>query len=285
MKNALRIIVLSIFAVLVLSACDALSAPEEASGPIEAIPLEVEEPTVEPVEEAVAEEEMDMDEEEHADEGMEEEHADEEMSEEEHSDEMMEETATGEPMEEGASAAAGGAVIYSIVPGESTVRFELDEDLSGNRITVVGETDQVAGEVALDFNNLADAQVGVIQINARTLETDNNFRNRAIQNRILNTGEHEFITFAPTAVSGLPESVAVGETIEFVIEGDLTVAGVTQPATFDVSATAVSEAQITGSASTIITQEAFNIAIPEVPRVANVEEEIELYIDFIANAQ
>ena len=66
--------------------------------------------------------------------------------------------------------------------------FELDEDLRGSRITVVGMTDQVAGEVALDFANLADTQVGTIQINARTLATDNNFRNRAIQNEILQTG-------------------------------------------------------------------------------------------------
>ena len=156
--------------------------------------------------------------------------------------------------------------------------------MRGERITVVGETDQVAGELSLDLANLGSTQVGVMQINARGLETDNDFRNRAIQNEILNTGDFEFITFEPTAVNGLPDSAAVGDTVEFTIDGNLTVTDITQPATFNVTATVVSEAQITGTATAVITQSDFGINIPSVPNVANVEEEIELYIDFTANA-
>lgn len=99
---------------------------------------------------------------------------------------------------------AGTVVIFQISPADSQVRFELDEDLRGSRVTVVGTTDQVAGEIAVNLADLAQTQVGVIQINARTLATDNNFRNRAIQNEILDTGANEFITFTPTAVNGLP---------------------------------------------------------------------------------
>ncbi|MCA9970572.1 MAG: YceI family protein, partial [Anaerolineales bacterium] len=123
------------------------------------------------------------------------------------------ETAVEEPA--AADTAAGGQRVYSISPDASEVRFELDEDLRGNRITVVGTTNQVAGEIALDLSNLSAAQVGVIQINARALATDNDFRNRAIQNEILNTGSYEFITFTPTAVNGLPASAGVGEEISF----------------------------------------------------------------------
>lgn len=177
-----------------------------------------------------------------------------------------------------------GAVIYTISPEGSAVRFELDEDLRGQRITVIGETDQVAGELSVDLNNLSDTQVGVMQINARGIATDNNFRNRAIQNEILNTGNFEFITFEPTAVTNLPDSVAVGDMVEFTIDGNLTVTDVTQPTTFNVTATIVSEDQITGTATAVITQSDFGINIPSVPNVANVEEEIELYIDFTANA-
>jgi polyisoprenoid-binding protein YceI len=124
----------------------------------------------------------------------------------------------------------------------------------------------------------------VLQINARTLVTDNSFRNRAINNQILDTGTYEFITFTPTAINGLPDSVNVGDTVTFTIVGDLTIRDITTEVTFDVEAAAVSDTQISGTASTLITREAYDLVIPSVPQVANVEEEVELYIDFVANA-
>src|SRR5690606_27226017 len=130
----------------------------------------------------------------------------------------------------------------------------------------------------------SQTQVGVIQINARTLATDNNFRNRAIQNEILDTGAYEFITFTPTGIEGLPASAAVGETVTFTLVGDLTIRDVTLPATFAVEATAVSETQITGTATAVVNRADYGLQIPSVPSVANVEEEVELYIDFTANA-
>jgi polyisoprenoid-binding protein YceI len=177
-----------------------------------------------------------------------------------------------------------GLVIFQLDPAQSQVRFELDEDLRGNRITVVGTTDQVAGELAFDLSNPPAAQVGEIRINARTLLTDNNFRNRAIQNEILDTGTHEFITFAPTAVTGLPETVNVGDAVTFTIAGDLTIRDISQPVTFNVQATAVSATQLTGTATATVNRGDYGLQIPSVPNVANVEEEVELIIDFVANA-
>jgi polyisoprenoid-binding protein YceI len=137
--------------------------------------------------------------------------------------------------------------------------------------------------MALDFNDLSTAQVGEIQINARTLATDNNFRNRAIQNEILDTGAYEFISFVPTAVSGLPASAAVGEEISFTIEGDLTIRDVTEPVTFSVVATAVSDSQISGTATATVLRDTYGLNIPSVTNVANVENEVDLIISFVAN--
>lgn len=179
--------------------------------------------------------------------------------------------------------ATAGPTIFQIDPAQSQVRFELDEDLRGNRITVVGQTDQVAGELAVDLDNPAATQVGEIRINARTLATDNNFRNRAIQNEILKTGDYEFITFNPTSIQGLPASAAIGETVEFVLAGDLTIRDTTIPVQFIVSAMAVSPDQLSGTASATVSRTDFGLQIPSVPNVANVEEEVELSVDFVAN--
>ena len=55
-------------------------------------------------------------------------------------------------------------------------------------------------------------------------------------------------------------------------------------ATFTVEATAASESQIVGTATAVVNRADFGLQIPSVPNVANVEEEVELYIDFTANA-
>jgi polyisoprenoid-binding protein YceI len=180
--------------------------------------------------------------------------------------------------------------LFSIVPAESRVRFELEEHLRsaktgwslGALITVVADTDQVAGELALDPNNLAASQVGVIRVNARTFDTDEYMRERAIKNRILDTAEYEFITFAPTNISGLPEKADIGDTVTFSLDGDLTIRDTTLAQTFAVTATLISDSEIHGSGSTVVLREEYGLTIPNVPNVTFVEEEVELYIDFVA---
>jgi len=182
------------------------------------------------------------------------------------------------------SASIGSGRTYQIDQSASQVRFELDEDLRGLRNTVVGSTDQIAGQILLDLNQPAAAQLGTIRINARALATDNTLRNRAIQNRILNTDAFEFISFTPTAINGLPDSVAVGDTVSFSLAGELTIRDLTQPAVFDVTVTVESPDKLSGSASSLVSRSDFDLRIPEVPNVANVEEDVELHIDFVANA-
>ena len=264
--SILLLLVLAVFA----AGCGVLQEPEAASGPLEAIPLALETPVAEAVATGTAVLETPTAESEAV--------ATETTA-------APTEAAPAGGVEETTGGSTGGELrVYQISQAESQVRFELDEDLRGQRQSVVGVTNQVAGEIAIDLSDLSTAQVGVLQINARTLATDNNFRNRAIQNEILETGSYEFITFTPTAINGLPAVATVGEAITFTIDGDLTIREVTQPVTFTVVATPVTESQLAGTASAVIVRTDYNLAIPSVPNVANVEEEVELYIEFVANA-
>jgi polyisoprenoid-binding protein YceI len=173
---------------------------------------------------------------------------------------------------------------FSIVPEESQVLFLLDEDLMGSRNTVIGTTDQVAGNILVNFENPSESMVGPIEINLRTLTTDNEFRNRALRDQILesNRDEYEFTTFTPTAISGLPEEVEVGDTFRFTLTGDLPLRAVTNSLDWEVEVTVVSDTRIEGRARTTITRTQYDLIIPTVPTVANVEEEIDLAIEFVA---
>jgi polyisoprenoid-binding protein YceI len=176
---------------------------------------------------------------------------------------------------------------FTIVPEESEILFLLDEDLMGRRNTVIGRTDQVTGNILVDFDNPSASMVGPIEINLRTLSTDNEFRNRAMRDQILesNRDEFEFTTFTPTAISGLPEAVEVGDTFTFTLTGDLPIRTTTTSVDWDVEVTVVSETRIEGRATTTITRAEYGLVIPTVPTVANVEEEVDLAIEFVAVAE
>lgn len=174
--------------------------------------------------------------------------------------------------------------LFRIIPEESEVRFILTEDLRGAPTTVVGRTDQVAGDIRVSFAAPAQSQMGMIRINTRTLATDNNFRNGAIRDQILqsNRDEYEFSEFTPTAITGLPETVEIGQPVTFQITGELKLRDIIQPVTFDATVTVVSEDRLEGTATSTVQRGDFNLVIPSVPSVANVSEAVQLEIDFVA---
>ncbi len=176
---------------------------------------------------------------------------------------------------------ATGVTIFEIAPSETEARFIIEEVLRGADKTVVGTTNQVVGQIALDLANPANSQIGEILVNARTLTTDNEFRNRAVKNRILRTNDFEFVSFVPTAVLNLPDSVAVGDEVAFQIVGDLTITDVTNEVTFDVTVNIVSEDRIQGTASTEILYADFNLAIPDAQAVDTVEDEVILELNLL----
>jgi polyisoprenoid-binding protein YceI len=258
MSSTVRIVVGGIAVVVLIAGgfliYDAvLGETEEASGPISAAPIDLETPVQDPypVEEI--------------------------------------ETATESPASgsspypiETEEATASGVVVFTIIPEQSEVRFQLGEVLQGQPKQVIGATDQVAGELALDVDDLATAQVGEIRVNARTFVTDSDRRDRAIRNQILVTDTYEFINFIPNSITGLSGSAAVSDSFTFQITGELDIKGVTNEVVFDVNAALVSEGRIEGTAATVIDRVNYNLNIPRVPSVAGVDELVTLEIDFAA---
>ncbi|HSH01331.1 MAG TPA: YceI family protein [Anaerolineae bacterium] len=272
-----------------------LGPTEEASAPIEAEPIALDATNDGNNEaEMASDEEMSADD--HSDDSMaddsmtddsmtNDEMADDSMADDEMADDSMATDTDTATTEETNTADVGTLTIYSIDPEQSEVRFVLDELLRGEPFTVVGSSNQVAGEIAVNLADLSATQLGTITINARTFATDSGNRDRAIRNRILNTDSFEFITFVPTEIIGLAGSAAVGDTIEFEVVGDLTIRDVTLSERFTVSATVDSDTQISGSANSIISRSDYGLTIPSVSFVAEVDEEVQLEIDFVAPAK
>src|SRR5262249_32346519 len=132
--------------------------------------------------------------------------------------------------------------LFRIDPTGSEARFITHETLLGQAKTVVGSTREVAGQIMVDFARPSITQLRPIRINARTVATDNEVRNRALRGQILrsNQDEFEFISFVPTKLIGLPEQISVGQTLTFQVEGKLTVRNETRDVVFEATVKIVS---------------------------------------------
>lgn len=176
------------------------------------------------------------------------------------------------------------ATLLQIQPGASTASFTVEEILHGEATTVVGTTDQVAGQIALDPNEPSNTRVGTILIGARALATNDSMRNRMLRQFILSTDQYEYIAFTPSTITGLPARVTPGAAYPVQIDGKLTIKDVTRDVSFSANVTPVSMNELTGNATTTINQKDFGITIPQIPFVAGVADEVKLDLSFVATA-
>lgn len=194
---------------------------------------------------------------------------------------------TEEPVDAASANAAGlpEQALFRITTDESEARFKIDETLSGDDIVVVGVTDDVAGDIIVNFANPGESELGQVAVSARTLKTDNDFRNQAIRGRILlsSQDEYEFVTFVPTEFVALSsDPVSVGDTLEFEVTGDLTVRDTTNTVTFAVTVNVVAEDRIEGTATTEILYADYGISIQAPPQVGGIGDVVTLELDFVA---
>jgi len=200
------------------------------------------------------------------------------------SDDMGDDMALGDPIE-------FPRALYRITAEDSEARFFIDETLRGEPVTVIGTTTEVGGDVIVDFTDPSASTVGTIVINARTIVTDNDFRNRALRSEILRSAEdaYEFIEFVPTAIQNIDLGdsedgiIRENQVITFDIVGDMTVIETTTEVIFNATVTVGEDGNtITGLATSLIWWEDFNITIPDVPGVADVSVEVPLELEFTA---
>lgn len=181
----------------------------------------------------------------------------------------------------------GTSKTYVIDASRSVASFEIGEVLRRSPNRVVGETNQVAGQVQVDLADLSSTQFSQIVVNARTLRTDSERRDRAMRGPIiLNSASDEFelITLDIDLATGLGGTAEPGDTLRFSLTGDLTIKGVTNEVVFDVVVTLSDESTVEGSVTTTVLRSDFDIGIPSVPGVAEVTDEVVLGLRFVAVA-
>ncbi len=194
-----------------------------------------------------------------------------------------------------------GTIQYGVTSGDggdSRAQFLIREVIFGRENMVEGTTRQLDGSFLIDYDSHS-VRVGQFEINVRDIRTrsldvdmsqerwSDGERDVVIRAQILQSGrdEFEFATFNPTDLAGVPGTFGIGDTLNIVLTGDLTIRGVTSSVDFDMELVLESEDMISGSASTTVLWEDFNITIPYVggsSDINSVDDSVELRLEFTA---
>ncbi len=106
--------------------------------------------------------------------------------------------------------------------GHLTVHFMIDHN---GLSTTIGSFREVTGELMLDENDPASAEVS-IRIEAASIDTGHMFRDEGVRSQFLKPWANRFIEFKSTNVELTGEKTAM-------VTGDLTMNGVTKPVTLE----------------------------------------------------
>ena len=205
------------------------------------------------------------------------------------------EAPTAEPAAtEAPAAAAGEARTFAIVPGESKASYEVDEEfLAGaadmlgiqpGRGKTVGSTDQVSGQLTLDFSGAPQITSGEFQVDISTLKSDQNRRDNRIRTEWLQSATFPVASFKATGLQNAPASYTEGEEVTFQLAGALTVREITQPVVFDVKATLQGDT-ITGTATTAFLMSQFGVDPPAMGNLFTVGDNTVVTLTLVAKEQ
>ena len=192
-------------------------------------------------------------------------------------------SATAAPAKAASTSAVAGAssLRWTLDPAGSEARFKAREQLAGRDLPndAIGKTKAIQGAIGVDKQGAILADQSKFEVDLRTLASDQSRRDGFIKSNTLNTSQFPSAVFVPTAMIGLPSPIPESGEGAFKLIGNMTIHGVTKPATWDVTVKK-SGNQLTGTASTVIKLTDYGMTPPRVPVVLSIEDNITLELDF-----
>ena len=120
-----------------------------------------------------------------------------------------------------------------VVGAGSQAGYRVKEVLFGQDTEAVGRTSDVSGELTIAGTTVTAAR---LVVDLTTVESDDDRRDNQFRGRIMDTDTHPEATFVLTEPIRLDALPADGETVTVSATGQFTIRGVTNPATFELTA-------------------------------------------------
>jgi polyisoprenoid-binding protein YceI len=181
---------------------------------------------------------------------------------------------------------AGGTAHFSMVSEESRITYEVGETFirEGNVYNLaVGTTQGVSGEFIVNFDDPAQSGVGPLTVDIQSLTSDSDRRDNTIRDRFLESARYPIVTFTPTGIDGVPETIEPGVEYTFTLVGDMTIRETTRPATFEVRGK-LESGTITGQARTTFLMSDYGFGPIDMFGILKTEDEVRVTVDFVARS-
>jgi polyisoprenoid-binding protein YceI len=165
-----------------------------------------------------------------------------------------------------------------IIEDGSSATYRVTEQFVGVAFTneAVGTTNIVAGTLTIKPDGLVSPG-SKLKVDLRGLKSDQDMRDGAVQNRVLETAKYPYAEFVATKVEGLDKLIPSAGQTGVALTGDLTIHGVTKEVTFQGIATFNQRNNtVAGRAKTTLTFDQFGITPPKIARLASLDNKIEL---------
>jgi polyisoprenoid-binding protein YceI len=167
-----------------------------------------------------------------------------------------------------------------LAPQGNEARYRVREQLANFDFPsdAVGATRNITGTLLVGADGKIVADSSRFEVDLRTLASNESRRDRFLQRNTLKTDSFPQVIFVPAAVTDLSQA-PVAVPASFQLAGNLTIHGVTRPATWDVNVKQVTP-EITGTAVTRIAFADFGLEVPRLALLLSVKDTIMLEYDF-----
>ena len=202
-------------------------------------------------------------------------------------------TATAEAVPTLAVSIEEGMRTFIVVPEESQASYLVDEQLFQGALdkynlpigmaTVQGNTNQIEGTLQLD---LATAELGPTRftVDLVSLVTGQNDRDGWIRDNALESNRYPLAVFEATEIQNAPANYQEGQEATFQLVGNMTIRDMTNPMTFDVTAT-LQGSEIRGVAEANSQMTDWGFEPPSFLGTLTVENDFMIRVEFVARAQ
>ena len=165
----------------------------------------------------------------------------------------------------------------------SKASYYAHEQLVGRTLPseAVGSTSSVSGSLVLAADGSIVADQSNISVDLSKLQSDESRRDNFIKSSTLQTSRFPMATFVPREAQGLPSPLPTSGQATFQLVGDLTVHGVTRPATWQVTAQ-FGDGTVSGNATTSVKISDFGMSPPKAGPVLSIEDGLTLELAFTA---
>mgnify|MGYP001096060493 CR=1 FL=1 len=173
------------------------------------------------------------------------------------------------------------SLILEILEGTSA-RYLVKEQFARLALPndAIGETSAVSGSIRFRPDGTIDPAGSSFQVQLRRLRSDDDQRDDFLLEESLESLKFSGADFVIKQAPGLPWPLPQEGQTEFKLQGEMSVHGVTNPATWDVTAQFTQEGA-TGQARTSFNFAKFGIEKPSVFFLLSVEDLIRLELDFV----